>query len=409
MQIFRRKDHFWKIYCKIMVWVIVQLGMFLCVGDGPPAEAAEKSGGADRSEWLYGLEEISRQDSWEDIDSWLEELYGKQPGHPGFTDLVKELASGDTEAAGMAVRKLLYAAFVEEIGHSAQVAGQILALGLLGAVFVQFSQIFSETRIADAGTLLTYLLLSAILAAAFQEGVTLTREILERQTEFMRVLLPAYAVAMAWAGSSTTAAAWMEVILFLIACVENFYRKLLIPFSQVYVLFILAGNLSGEDLLSGMTGLIRDIVRWGTRSLAGVIFGFQVVQGMVLPYADSLQTAGIRKLLQFVPGIGDGLGAAAKMVLGAGVLIKNAMGAAGVIVLMIISIAPLIKLAVIVLIYRLTATALQPVAEKRLIAAVCGVAEGEQLLLGILMYGMIIFVVAIALTGMGTSTAYLLS
>ncbi|MCC8127527.1 MAG: stage III sporulation protein AE [Clostridiales bacterium] len=395
--------------CRLIVWLFFLCGTLFCIGDRMAAEAAEVSDDQNGTAWLSDLDKISRQDRWEDIDSWLEEIYGKRSDHPRFADLVKNLASGDAEAAVRTIRSLLYAAFAEEIGRSARIAGQILAFGLLGAVFVHFSQLFSETRIADVGNLFTYLLLFGVLAAAFQEGVTLTGEILERQTEFMKVLLPAYAVAAVWAGSGTTAAAWMQVILFLIACVENFYRKLLIPFSQIYVLLVLVGNLSGEDMLSGMTALIRDMVRWGTRSLAGVVLGFQVVQGMVLPYADSLQTAGIRKLLQFVPGIGAGVGTAARMVLGAGVLIKNAVGAAGVIMLVMISAAPLIKLAVIVVIYRLTAAVLQPVGEKRIAAAVCGVAEGEQLLLGILTYGMIIFIVAIALTGMGTNTAYLSS
>ncbi len=395
--------------CRLIAWLFFLCGMLFCIGDRMAAEAAEASGDQNGSVWLSDLDEISRQDSWEDIDSWLEEIYGKRSDHPRFADLVKNLASGDAEAAVRTIRSLLYAAFAEEIGRSAQIAGQILAFGLLGAVFVHFSQRFSLTRIEVVGNLFRYLLLFGVLAAAFQEGVTLTGEILKRQTEFMKVLLPAYGVAAVWAGSGTTAAAWMQVILFLIACVENFYRKLLIPFSQIYVLLVLVGNLSGEDMLSGMTALIRDMARWGTRSLAGVVLGFQVVQGMVLPYADSLQTAGIRKLLQFVPGIGAGVGTAARMVLGAGVLIKNAVGAAGVIVLVMISAAPLIKLAVIVVIYRLTAAVLQPVGEKRIAAAVCGVAEGEQLLLGILTYGMIIFIVAIALTGMGTNTAYLSS
>ncbi len=56
--------------------------------------------------------------------------------------------------------------------------------------------------------------------------------------------------------------------------------------------------------------------------------------------------------MQAIPGIGSGAGAVTKLMLGSGVLIKNAMGAAAVLLLFLFSIVPLARLFVLYLIYR---------------------------------------------------------
>ena len=222
----------------------------------------------------------------------------------------------------------------------------------------------------------------------------------------MRALIPCYFPIAAWAGGSVSSAAWMEFLLLLVAMVQWLYRALFLPVARVYILLVLAGNLVREDMLSRLTELLHSFICWGNRSLLGLILGFQLLQGMVLPYADSLHMAGVSRLLQAIPGIGDGAGAVTKMVLGTGVLVKNSMGAAAVAVLAAISVIPLIKLAVLLFLYRLVAGILQPVGDKRLVACISSVAKGQKMLLGMAAFGLLTFVITIALICLGTNGVY---
>ena len=223
----------------------------------------------------------------------------------------------------------------------------------------------------------------------------------------MKVLLPSYFLVVAWAGGSISSAAWMELVMFLIGAVQWLYLSFLLPAVRIYILLVLAGNMAKEDMLSKMTELLRSGVQWGTRSLIGLVLGFQVIQGMVLPYADAAKTAGAQKLLSAIPGIGQGAGTVTKLILGSGVLIKNSMGAAAVVILAVISLVPVLKLVILLLIYRMTAAVLQPVGDKRLIACISSVADGQKLLLGLTVSGLLLFVVTIALICMGTNVSFL--
>lgn len=179
------------------------------------------------------------------------------------------------------------------------------------------------------------------------------------------------------------------------------------PLIRLYVLVVLVGNMARENLLSHFAELMYTVIAWGGRSLFGVVLGFQMIQGMVLPYADAVHTAGVRKLLGAIPGIGAGAEAVTKLMLGSGVLIKNTVGAAAVVVLLVLSVVPLLKLSLLWLFYRIVAALLQPVADRRLVACIVGAAAGQKLLLMLAAAGLLLFLLTIALICAGTNVVYL--
>lgn len=352
------------------------------------------------------VEELPGSD-WSEIDLFLQQQDGWETEGFRFSELVKALMEGDKKAVGERLMAGLRQSLIAEVSHGIHLAGELLALGLVGAVFANFSHIFTGSQISETAFFMTYLLAFTVLVAAFSDSMEIAQRVLIRQMEFLKVLIPCYFPAAVWAGGGLSAAAWMEFFLFLIASVQWLYLKLLLPLTRVYLLLVMAGNLAKEDMLSRLTQLLQSLIQWGMRSLIGLVAGFQLIQGIVLPYADSVQTAGVQKLLQAIPGVGDGAGAVTKMLLGTGVLMKNTMGAAAVAVLMILSLVPLLKLAVLLLLYRFAARILQPVADKRLISCIGSVADGQKMLLGLAASALMLFSVTIALICVGTNGAYL--
>ena len=69
------------------------------------------------------------------------------------------------------------------------------------------------------------------------------------------------------------------------------------------------------------------------KTVMGIVLGLNVIQGMILPYVDAVKNSTLEKALEAVPVVGKGAGVVTKMVLGSGILIKNTMGVAAVIIL----------------------------------------------------------------------------
>lgn len=357
----------------------------------------------ERLDW----EELLGAEQWETLDNFLEETYQDSGEVVTFSELMSELLDGDAKGAGAMLVQMAKQALFQEIADGSHMAGQILALGMIGALFTGFSDIFSNGGISETGFFMTYLAAFSVMAVSFLESAVIAGSVLEKQIAFMNVLLPSYFLVVAWTGAGVTAVAWHELLLFLIAVIQWLYGNALLPLIRIYILISMSAHMVKEDMFSKMTEFLKGTVVWGTRSLLGLVLGFQLVQGMVLPYADAVKTAGTQKILQAIPGIGQGAEAVTKIVLGSAVLIKNTMGAAAALILIFLSLLPIVKLAVLLLIYRGVAAVIQPVADKRLTACVSSMADGQKMLLGLVCSGLSLFLITIALICAGTNVSYL--
>ena len=95
-----------------------------------------------------------------------------------------------------------------------------------------------------------------------------------------------------------------------------------------------------------------------------------------------------------------------QMVIGSGVLVKNTMGAAGVVVLVIITLIPMLKLVILMILYQCVAAVPQPVCDKRIVSCISDMARGHKILLSIAASAIVLFVVTVAVVCASTNVTY---
>lgn len=85
-----------------------------------------------------------------------------------------------------------------------------------------------------------------------------------------------------------------------------------------------------------------------------------------------------------VPVVGKILGDAVDTVLGCGLVLKNAVGILGVVIVIGICIMPIIKLTILFLAYKLLATVAEPIADKNIVELLEQIGDIFKIFLGIL-------------------------
>ena len=85
-----------------------------------------------------------------------------------------------------------------------------------------------------------------------------------------------------------------------------------------------------------------------------------------------------------IPGVGKILGDAVDTVLGSGIILKNAIGVVGIIIVLGICIMPIIKLSILTVSYKLLAGVLQPIADTKIVSLLEQIGDIFKLLLAIL-------------------------
>lgn len=380
----------------------------LLLGSGIEVKASWQQG-QDSSQNDHAMSEIELLGIGEEvkeIENYLRQSLGEGQAEFSFLSLMKSLLTGQFSQAAYEAGKGMKNSLLNEIEAGGGLLLQVVMIGIVGAVFSNFSSIFRGSHISETGFFVTYLLLFTCLAASFFASLQIAAKVLEQIFSFLRVLMPAYFMAVAFAGGSLSAAALYEVMMAAVTLVSWICKNILLPMVRIDVLLVLAGHVAKEETFTRMTELLEEAVGWILKTLTGLILGFHIIQSMVLPYADSAGQAGIRKLVELIPGVGSGANALTQVVLGSGVLIKNTMGAAAVAVLLILTLVPMAKLAVLMVLYQAAAAVMQPVCDRRVVSCVNGIAKGHKLLLKIVAASLILFILAIALTCAATNVNY---
>lgn len=370
-------------------------------GGRSPADSGETVDEAETKEVSMDLEQYDLTEIQDYINS-----QGTSGWNLSFKQMMKDIMAGRLGDVMGQIGEGLRDALFSEVRNNGHMMGQIIILGIIGAVFANFSNVFTGSQISETGFFVTYLLLFTYLAASFFTSITIAGNVVNQILGFMKALMPAYFLAAAFVGGSVSAVASYEFTLFAITVAQTITAAVLLPMVKVYALLVMAGHIAKEDILSKLTELLSDVITWSLKTMVGIVLGFHLIQGLVLPYVDSMKTGAIQKLIGIIPGVGQGASAVTQMVIGSGVLVKNTMGAAGVVILVIITLIPMMKLVILMLLYQCVAAVLQPVCDKRIVSCISDMAKGHRILLSIAASAIVLFVVTIAVVCASTNVTY---
>lgn len=350
-------------------------------------------------------------------------VYGKEPEGTGQQEAIDELDLGEAQRAvdqlleekqtikgmmknmletGQAFsweqwRQLLNRGLWEAIGIQKEACVHILLLVLLSALLSYLSGVFGNDQIGDLSFYLVYLLMFLLLLKVFDGMAGQLERLLDGMAVFMKALLPAYYIALTAASGVATASSFYQMILILIFLTENILLIFLLPAIRMYLLLELINHLTKEELLSRMTELLKSGILWSLKSMTGIIVGIQLIQRLISPAVDTLRRSLIGKTAGALPGVGNLFSGITEMVLGSAVLIKNCLGAAAVVILLLAAVSPLLRIGASALSYQFLAALVQPVADKRLTGCIHTMGESLGLLVRVLLTVEILFLLTIAI------------
>ena len=319
-----------------------------------------------------------------------------------FRELVNRLIQGE-EIDKKWLLKEAGGFFFQEVGQSRGFLIQILLLVSAFALLYQFANVFENAAVTEISFYIVYMILLALLMKSFLLMSGILENSLQLMVDFMRALMPAFCLTVVFSTGAVTAMGFYEMTLLLIYVIEGVLVYVAVPAVHVYLILELFNHLTKEEMISRMTGLIRGAVEWLLKFLVTLVVGINVVQGLLSPVIDSFKSSAFARTASMLPGFGNSVNAVAEIMVGSGIIIKNGVGIAGILLLLALCLGPMIKVGVMALMYHLAAAAIQPIADKRLSGCISGMGEGARLMGKILVTADVLLLVTIALVTAATT------
>lgn len=291
---------------------------------------------------------------------------------------------------------------VSELTGMKNIFASILILGIISALFSNFSDVFENHQIADISFYFLYLLLMAVLMKAFLSAADIAYETIENIVLFIKMFIPTYFMAVGAATGAATAAVYYQFTLVLAYGVEKLLLSFLIPLIYSYVLLALMNGIWAEERLNLLLEFLKKGIGIGLKVAMGAITSLSLFQSMITPVLDSLRSSAVKKAISVIPGIGSLAEGVTEMVIGSAVLIKNSIGILLLLLLLAICLVPLAKLLVIACMMKGSAAIAGIVSDKRITGCTNQVGDGSMLLFRTAFTAVALFIIMIAIVAYTT-------
>lgn len=278
----------------------------------------------------------------------------------------------------------------------------ILILGVAAALFSGFADLFQDRQVSDLAFYFIYLLLIAVLLKFFTDTAGTVRNILENVTTFIRLYIPTYILAVGSASGAASASAYYQLLLAVVYLIEWGYLQILLPIVQGYVLLTVINGVWMEEKLALLLELLEKGIACSIKASLWLITGFSLLQSMISPVIDSLQSHTVKKALSALPGVGDLTEGMFEMVLGSAVLVRNSLGLYLTLLLLVLCAVPVIKIALTACVIKLSAALIGIISDKRLTNCVSRVGEGNLMLLKLTLTCVGMFLIQVAVISYST-------
>lgn len=312
-----------------------------------------------------------------------EEYMGESFGEVDLTEMLSQAIQGkiDNKTLYQKLLKLLG----KEVSSSLKILISILVIIVIHGILKSITDNLENTSISQIIYFVQYILIVTLIMSNFTEIIGIVKDTANDLVGFINVLIPLLLTLMVYTGNIATSTLLQPIILFICNFIGNIISNILIPIVLIIVVFSIISKISDKVQVDKLSKFLKSGVVWFLGVVLTIFVGVVSLEGTLSSSVDGITAKTAKAAVSSViPVVGKVLGDVVDSVLGCGVILKNAVGFIGVIVVLGICVMPIIKIGTLSIIYSLASAVIQPIADEKIVKLLDEMSGVFKLLLGIL-------------------------
>lgn len=243
-----------------------------------------------------------------------------------------------------------------------------------------------------------YILIVTIIMSSFSEILDSVKNSITDLIGFSQSLIPLLITLMLYTGSITTSSVLEPILLFLIQFIANLIQNLILPVVSIIVVLIVISKISERVQITKLAKFMNTSIVWFLGIVLTLFVGVMSLEGNLTASVDGITAKTTKAAVSnLIPVVGKILGDSVDTVLGCGVVLKNAVGVVGVIVIIGICLLPIIKLATFSIMYSILSCVIEPLADEKIVKLIEEMSGIFKLLLAILCSVSVLLIIGVTL------------
>jgi stage III sporulation protein AE len=282
---------------------------------------------------------------------------------PGFRDLIGGEGLGVGQIFGALLRMLFH-----EILYNGSLLVSIIILTIFSMILETMQSAFEHHTVSKIAYSISYIVLIVLAINSFYVAIGYARDAIGNMIDFMLAMIPLLLTLLASMGNVVSVSIIHPLIVFMIHTVGTLIHSVVFPLLFFSAVLHIVSSLSERYKVTQLANVLRNVSAALLGVFLTVFLGVISVQGATSAVTDGVTIRTAKYITgNFVPVVGRVFSDAADTVLGASLLVKNAVGLVGVVIIVLMCAFPAIKILTLALIYNLSAAVMQPLGESPIV------------------------------------------
>lgn len=382
-----------KIYIKIITTILIIVGSFSL-------------------SFANDNEDANYNDTKKSIDSYIDtqlnkidldeiQKYIKESSTIDDIDLkvfIKDLIKGEKNILDLFDKNNIKMLFFDELKGSIKVSMIIIVLALLSSLLKSLDNSFSSNAISQITTYIVFITMVSLTLIGFKDVLEICNTTIDSTIGVMQIIMPILIALLALMGCPITSTVLNPIFIGGVAFINVIFKQFIFVSISIAFAILVVNNISKSIRLKKLSSFIKNINLVGIGAMFTVYLGLVSIQGLYVTSIDNFTMKTAKFAIgNFIPVVGGFVSDSVDILLSSSHLIKGVFGGIGLIILVGICLVPIIKIASIILVYKVSAIAVEPIGEDGMSNFLNEVANLMAILLACIIAITIMFFVTVAI------------
>ena len=343
----------------------------------------------------------------DEVDSQLDELYDYINNMKTNEELINDLdpysyvkSYIETGEGNLTISKLsgaIVSLIFKEVKVVLSLAFSIIVIGIICSLLKNLQNAFSSDSISEIAFYACYALLIVLISKTFLISLDLAKDVIIDITNLMAKVLPILVLMLIAAGGFSQAATMDPIVLGATIIVPKIYLNIIIPLILMTFVVTFTNNITSESKLSTLAAAMKKVTVWAQGIVLTIFIGILTIRGITASTIDAVTLKTTKYAVDsFIPIVGKSFSDAISSVAGYSLIIKNAIGSVGLVVIILLILSPIIKIVLSSIIFKLSAILLEPITDKRITSSISAAGDALTLIMTSVLSISIMFFILIA-------------
>lgn len=334
------------------------------------------------------------EDVIKDFDNNSKNIFGET----SFLEKIFKIIKGENLNNYTSIWDMIKSLLFDNILSLLPIIATIIAIAILGGMVGNLRTSSNGKSMESIIHFIIYGLTVILISSIIFKMINLTSSTLgsiKKQTE---VIFPVLLTLLTAMGGTTSVGVYQPVMSFFSSTIIGLFTSFIMPLFLISVALNFISNLSNNVKLDKLSGFINSLFKWVIGIAFTLFTAFVSIQGISVAAVDGLSIRTAKFTIKnTLPVVGSYISDGLFLIIASSNLIKNAVGGAGLLLLLATIISPIIQLVLFILALKLMAGIIQPLGDNKIAEFISSLAKDMSMLIVMLVCVSFMYVI---LTGL---------